>query len=72
MEVYLYSFFNPDVRRGGWSTPRTGRFTTENDQIPIVQKAGWAQGQSGRVQIISLTPGFDPLTVQPIASRYAD
>ena len=30
------------------------------------------QGRSGRVLKISLTPGFDPRTVQPVASRYTD
>jgi hypothetical protein len=35
---------------------------------------GWfgSQGQSGRVRKISPPPGFDPLTVQPVASRYTD
>jgi hypothetical protein len=26
---------------GGWSTPRPGRSTPENDPVPIVQEAGW-------------------------------
>jgi hypothetical protein len=30
--------------RGGWSTPRPGRFTPGNDPVPIVQEAGWAPG----------------------------
>jgi len=29
---------------GGWSTPRSGRFTPEKDPVPIVQKAGLAAG----------------------------
>ena len=29
---------------GGWSTPRSGRFTPENDLVPLVHKAGWALG----------------------------
>jgi hypothetical protein len=35
---------------------------------------GWVgpQGRSGRVRKISPPPGFDPRTVQPVASRYAD
>jgi len=32
----------------------------------------WAQGRSGQVRKISPLPGFDPRTVQPIASRYTD
>jgi hypothetical protein len=30
------------------------------------------QGLSGRVRKISPPPGFDPRTVQPVASRYTD
>jgi hypothetical protein len=30
------------------------------------------QGRSGRVRKISPTPGLDPRTVQPVASRYTD
>ena len=35
---------------------------------------GWVgpQGRSGRVLKISPPPGFDPRTVQPVASRYTD
>ena len=29
-------------------------------------------GRSGRVRKISLPPGFDPLAVQAVASRYTD
>jgi hypothetical protein len=32
------------ARRGGWSAPRSGRFTTGKDQVPIVQEVGWAPG----------------------------
>jgi hypothetical protein len=27
---------------GGWSAPRSGRFTPGKDLVPIVQEAGWA------------------------------
>jgi hypothetical protein len=50
---------------GGWSAPRPGRFTPGEDLVPIVQEAG-----SGRVRKTSLSPGFDPRTVQPVTSRY--
>ena len=39
------------------------------DPVPIVQEAGWAPG---RVRKISPPPGFDPRTVQTVASRYTD
>ena len=35
---------------------------------------GWVgpEGRSGQIWKISLPPGFDPQTVQPVASRYTD
>ena len=39
---------------------------------PLYRKVGGAQGQSGRVWKISPPPGFDPWTVQPVASHYTD
>ena len=43
-------------------------------RYPLYRRLGGPQGQSGRVRKISLppTPGFDPRTVQSIASRYTD
>jgi len=41
-------------------------------QYPLYWRLGGPQGQSGRVQKISPPLGFDPRTVQPIASRYID
>jgi hypothetical protein len=60
--------------RRGWGDSATPRplFTHGKDLAPIVQKAGWAQGQSGQVRKILLPLGFDPWTVQPVASRYTD
>jgi hypothetical protein len=29
---------------GGWSTPRSGRFTPRKDTVAIVQEAGWSPG----------------------------
>ena len=39
---------------------------------PFYRRPGEPQGQSGRVRKISLLPGFDPRTVQPVGSRYTD
>jgi hypothetical protein len=36
VELYLYSYFNLDLRWGGWLTPRPGRFTPGKDPVPIV------------------------------------
>ena len=45
-------------------------FIPGKDPVPIVQ--GGPQGRSGRVRKISPPPGFDPRTVQFVASRYTD
>ena len=58
---------------GGWSTRRLGRFAPEKDtRYPLYRRLGGPQGRSGRVQKISPPTGFDPRTVQPVASRYTD
>jgi hypothetical protein len=41
-------------------------------QYPLYKRLGGPQGRSGRVRKISPPPGFDPRTVQPVASRYTD
>jgi hypothetical protein len=41
-------------------------------QCPLYRRLGGPQGRSGRVRKISPPPGFDPRTVQPVASRYID
>jgi len=56
----------------GWSMPRPGRFTPGKDPVPILQEAGWAPGAVWTGAKISLPPGFDPRTVQSVASRYTD
>jgi hypothetical protein len=58
---------------GRWSTPRPGRFTPEKEtRYPLYRRLGGPQGRSGRVRKISTPLGFDPRTVQPVASRYTD
>ena len=43
------------------------------DPVPIVQEAGWAPGQVWTCEEnLAPTPGFDPRTVQLVASRYTD
>jgi hypothetical protein len=41
-------------------------------RYPLYGRLGGAQGFSGRVRKISPPPGFDPRTVQPVASLYTD
>jgi hypothetical protein len=63
----------PALDEGGWSTPRPGRFTPGKETwYPLYRRLGGPQGRSGRVQKLSPPPGFDPWTVQPVASRYTD
>ena len=53
------------------ATPRP-LYPRERDVVPFVGRLAGPQGLSGRVQKISLPPVFDPLAVQPVASRYSD
>ena len=41
-------------------------------RYPLYRRLGRPQGRSGQVRKISPPPGFDPRTVQPVASRYTD
>ena len=61
-------FYDHGTRRG-WGVSVTPRplFTPRKDPVPIVQEAGWAPGP-----VWTPPPGFDPRTVQPVASRYTD
>ena len=56
---------------GWWLTPCPGRFTPRKEnRYPFYTRLGGAPGLSGRVRKITTQPGFDPRTVQPVASRY--
>jgi len=41
-------------------------------RYPLYRRLGGPQGRSGQVRKIWSPPGFDPRTVQPVASRYTD
>jgi len=41
-------------------------------RYPLYRRLCGPQGRSGRVFKISPPPGFDPRTIQPVASRYTD
>jgi hypothetical protein len=41
-------------------------------RYPLYRRLGGPQGRSGQVRKISPPTGFDPRTVQPVASRYTD
>jgi hypothetical protein len=44
--------------------------TSGKTQYPLYRRLGEFQGRSGQVRKILPSPGFDPRTVQPVASRY--
>jgi len=53
--------------------PHLSHFTPgKENRHPSYWRLGGAQGPSGWVQMISLPPGFDPLTIQPIMSCNSD
>jgi hypothetical protein len=70
---YLQSFRILDVRKCGCLAPGFGRFTLGKCLVPTVQKAESACGQVWTTTE-SLPPppqlGFDPFTIQLVASRY--
>jgi len=41
-------------------------------RYPLYKRLGGPQGRSGQVRKNSPPPGFNPRTVQPVGSRYAD
>jgi hypothetical protein len=60
--------------RSGWGVSVKSRplFNPGKDPVPIVQEAGWAPGPVWTGVENLAPPGFDPRTVQPVASRYTD
>ena len=56
--------------RDGWSAPRNGRFTPGKDPVPHCT-GGWVGSRAGCGKSRP-PPGFDPRTIQPVASRYTD
>ena len=60
--------------RTEWRVNVTSRplFTLGKTRYPLYRRLGGPQGRSGQVRNISPPPGFDPRTVQPVASRYTD
>jgi hypothetical protein len=67
-------YFPTSVLEGGeGSASRPGRFLhTRKTRYSLYRKLGGPQGRSGQVRKISYPPGFDPRTVQPVASRDTD
>ena len=72
VEIYLYPFMTMALEGGeGVSVTPRPIFTPGKDPVPIVEDAGWVPGPVWTgAENIAPTPGFDPRTVQPVASRY--
>jgi hypothetical protein len=52
---------------------RPGRFTLEKEiRDQLYRRLGEPQKMSGFVRKFSLSPGFDPRTVEAVVSRYTD
>ena len=68
--------FHDHGTRRGWGVSVTPRplFTPVTEPVPIVQEAGWVPGPvwTGAENLAPPPPGFDPRTVQPVASIYTD
>ena len=57
------------------SASRPGRYLLPppgKTRYPLYMRLGGPQGRSGQVRKISPPPGFDPRTVQPVASCYTN
>ena len=58
---------------GEGSASRPGRsLPPGKTRYPLYRRLGGPQGRAGQVRKISPPSGFDPRTVQPVASRYTD
>ena len=66
-------FRDHGTRRGEGSASRPRRsLPPGKTRYPLYRRLGGPQGRSGQVRKTLPPPGFDPLTVQPVASRYTD
>ena len=71
--VLLYPNSTSVLVRGGWPTPRPGRFTAgKESRYPLHRRLGGPRGRSGCVWKISPPPGFESRTMQPVVSLYTD
>ena len=62
-------FLTLAVDWGRWSTPHPSCFTLGKTQYLLYRRLGGSQSRSRQVWKISPPKGFDPRTVQPVASR---
>ena len=67
--LYLHSLTSV-LHEGVWSMSRPDRLPPGKETRYPLYRLGGPHGRSGRLRNISPPPGFDPRTVQPVASRY--
>ena len=66
-------FLDHGTRRGwGFSVTPRPLFTLRKTLYSLYRRLDGPQGRSGQVRKFSPPLGFDPRTVQPVASRYTD
>ena len=66
-------FHDHSIRSGEGSASRPGHsLPPGKTRCPLDRRLDGPQGRSGQAQKISPPQGFDPRTVQPVASRYTD
>ena len=66
-------FMTTALEGGEGSASGPGRsFPPGKTRYPLYRRLCGPQGRSGQVRKNSPPPGFDPRTVQPVASRYTD
>src|SRR5215470_13144875 len=62
-----------ELEGGVGSASRPGRsLPPGKTRYPLYRRLGGPQARSGQMRKISPPAGFDPRTVQPVASRYTD
>ena len=68
-----YSFLTTEPKGSEGSASRSGcSLPPGKTRYTLYWRLGGHQGRSGQVRNISSSPGIDPRTVQPVASRYTD
>jgi hypothetical protein len=65
-------FLDLSARRVGGQRHTPAALPPGKTRYALYRRLGGPQGRSGRVREISPPAGFDPRTVQPVASCYAD
>jgi hypothetical protein len=70
--IALLCFYTSTIEEGRGQRHALAALTPGKTRYPLYRRLGGPQVRSVQVGKISLPPGFDPRTVQPVASRYTD